>query len=206
MRILTVCTGNICRSPLAEALLQEGLNEIHPGAFEVSSAGTRARAGSPAEPWTRRIAASHGASLEQFSARALTAPLIAQADLILAMAREHRSAVLGAVPAAFRRTFTVWEFASALQASARGRALGTPGDTGAASSAQDVFRRAVAAAAERRAGACRGEDDIADPFQKGPEAYSRMAEQLVPALRIILTGLDEFVGPWLRAAAAGPLA
>ena len=41
-RILTVCTGNVCRSPMAAVELDHGLNEISPGGFEVTSAGMHA--------------------------------------------------------------------------------------------------------------------------------------------------------------------
>ncbi|MEO8284563.1 MAG: hypothetical protein ABI568_14370, partial [Pseudarthrobacter sp.] len=55
IRILTVCTGNICRSPVAERLLQAGLEQVKPGAFRVRSAGTRAMVGDPVQPLSARI-------------------------------------------------------------------------------------------------------------------------------------------------------
>src|SRR6476620_12469959 len=71
VRILTVCTGNICRSPVAERLLQAGLDRMKPGAFEVESAGTRAMVGQPVQPSSADIIRSYGGTPEGFAARQL---------------------------------------------------------------------------------------------------------------------------------------
>ena len=60
VRILTVCTGNICRSPVAERLLQAGLDQVLPGGFEVPSAGTRAMVGDPIQPLSADIVRTFG--------------------------------------------------------------------------------------------------------------------------------------------------
>ena len=60
VRILTVCTGNICRSPVAERLLQAGLNQAVPGGFVVASAGTRAMVGEPMQPISADIVRTFG--------------------------------------------------------------------------------------------------------------------------------------------------
>lgn len=78
--ILVVCTGNICRSPLGERLLQQ-----HLPALSIASAGTCGLAGHPADRRARQIAAMHGLSLADRVARPLTAAMMREYDLILAM-------------------------------------------------------------------------------------------------------------------------
>lgn len=82
--ILVVCTGNICRSPIGERMLQQQLP-----ALQVSSAGICALVGQPADAQARRAAAMHGVTLEDHIARQLTAPMMRQSDLILAMESEQ---------------------------------------------------------------------------------------------------------------------
>ena len=108
--ILTVCSGNICRSPLAEQLLRAGLAGID--GVTVGSAGTIAMvgAGMPAE--AKALAVRYGSTdAESHQARQLDEQAIRDADLVLGLAREHRRAVVELVPAATRRTFTLREFA-----------------------------------------------------------------------------------------------
>ncbi|MCC5953751.1 MAG: low molecular weight phosphatase family protein [Acidimicrobiia bacterium] len=103
-----MCTGNMCRSPAAEALLSAALDQRGVSAH-VHSAGTRATLG-PAAPEVVELVATHGASLEGFRSRQLTPEMVSDADLVLCMARDHlREAVLAA-PDAFERTFTLKEF------------------------------------------------------------------------------------------------
>lgn len=78
--ILVVCTGNICRSPLGERLLQQHLPTL-----SIASAGTRGLAGQPADCHASQIAARHGLSLANHVARPLTVAMMREYDLILAM-------------------------------------------------------------------------------------------------------------------------
>lgn len=97
MHILLVCTGNTCRSPLAEAMLRR-LSSEHPGlALDVNSAGVGAMEGAPASEGTYLIGLEHGLDLSGHRSRLLTPALVASADLILTMSRAHlvRVAELG---------------------------------------------------------------------------------------------------------------
>lgn len=107
VRILTVCTGNICRSPVAERLLAARLGDR----AEVTSAGTRAVVGAPIDPGMASLLDTAGEASGGFAARQLTATQIRDADLVLALTRAHRARILEEVPAALRRTFTLLEFA-----------------------------------------------------------------------------------------------
>ena len=99
MRVLIVCTGNTCRSPLAAVAL---LDELGPDRerVEVSSAGTAAWEGQPASATTIELAALEGYDLVPHRSRRVTPALARAADLILVMEREHARAVqaLGADP------------------------------------------------------------------------------------------------------------
>ena len=83
--ILVVCIGNICRSPVAERVLQAAL----PG-IAVSSAGLGALVGHSADATATEVAAAHGVSLDGHSARQFTADLGSAHDLILVMETAHR--------------------------------------------------------------------------------------------------------------------
>lgn len=92
-RILLVCTGNICRSPLAEALVRRSLEEHGVSDVSVLSAGTGAWDGAPASEGAYLVGLERGLDLSGHRARLLTRELVESADLILTMARHHRARV-----------------------------------------------------------------------------------------------------------------
>ena len=92
-RVLLVCTGNICRSPLAEAILLRELKARGVGNVEAVSAGTGAWDGAPASEGAYLIGLEHGLDLSGHRARLLTRDLVQQAEVILTMARHHRARV-----------------------------------------------------------------------------------------------------------------
>jgi protein-tyrosine phosphatase len=106
--VLFVCSGNVCRSPLAERLLRTRL--VTPNPIACSSAGVRALAGRPMELHTARVLRELGGDPHGHVARRLTIEQIAAADLILTAEAAHRADVLALAPLAFRRVFTLREF------------------------------------------------------------------------------------------------
>lgn len=92
-RILLVCTGNICRSPLAAALMERALAERGAQGIEVTSAGTGAWDGAPVSEGAYLVGLERGLDLSGHRARLLTRDLVDQAHVILTMARHHRARV-----------------------------------------------------------------------------------------------------------------
>ncbi|MCX2747057.1 low molecular weight phosphatase family protein [Arthrobacter sp. MI7-26] len=184
VQILTVCTGNICRSPVAERLLQAGLDQVLPGGFEVRSAGTRAMVGSPIQPQSADIIRTYGGSPDNFAARQLTSKILRDVDLVLTMASHHRGEVLQLDASILKRTFTIREFARMVTAlEERGDAW--PSSPDYTQQWRDLPARAssvrhLVLAEESK------DNDIADPYKQGAEAYLRMEDQLAPAILRIL--------------------
>lgn len=182
LTILTVCTGNICRSPLAEVLLRA---QLEPLGVRVHSAGTHALVGHGMPEPALELAVQEGADPEvaaAHQARYLVEPLLADADLILTMAREHRSHVVKMMPNRLRRTFTVREFARLAST------LGSEEARAAADAAGDDSRERFAAVL-RAVNDQRGltpssgdDDDVIDPYRRSRETYARSAAELTPAL------------------------
>jgi protein-tyrosine-phosphatase len=93
MHILLVCSGNTCRSPLAEGMLRERLAARGLDGFTVSSAGTGAWDGAPASEGSYLVALERGIDLSSHRARSLTEALARSADVVLTMSRAHRERV-----------------------------------------------------------------------------------------------------------------
>ena len=109
MRVLVVCTANVCRSPLAAAILRRRWDAAGLPA-EVSSAGVRAMTAAPVCVMSQEVL---GAPLAG-AAREITPDLVREADLVLTMEREQRSSVVRLLPGSQARVFTVREAAALL--------------------------------------------------------------------------------------------
>jgi protein-tyrosine-phosphatase len=109
-RILFVCAGNTCRSPLAEALMKRELTERHLRGISVSSAGVSATEGLPAAGNSNEVARELGVSLSRFRSRPLTARRVALADLILTMERQHGEGIVERWPRADGKIHLISEF------------------------------------------------------------------------------------------------
>ncbi len=90
-RIVTVCTGNICRSPLAEYALREALDDAGLGELvEVTSVGTSGwEIGNPIDPRAGALLRRHGIDAQQHRARRMSAAELRDADLVLALDPDH---------------------------------------------------------------------------------------------------------------------
>jgi protein-tyrosine phosphatase len=94
--ILIVCTGNICRSPMAEGLLKSMWpSRLNPQPV-INSAGTHAFNGLPAEPYAIHAVSEYGVDISSHRSRVIDAALIERADLILAMEQQHVDSIRNA--------------------------------------------------------------------------------------------------------------
>ncbi|MDR8019901.1 arsenate reductase/protein-tyrosine-phosphatase family protein [Nesterenkonia aerolata] len=172
--ILTICTGNICRSPAMERLLAHRLAAA--GNIRVRGAGVFAHDGEEMKEPMRRRVADYGADAEGTAGRQVDAALIDEADLILTATREHRRELLRHAPDAGHRIFTLREAARLM------RTL-TPGTLEAADAGQlatDRLAALVPLLDEARVSGVSGgsDDDILDPYMMGEDAYDESFAQL----------------------------
>ncbi len=123
-RLLFVCTGNTCRSPMAEVIARRRVEELGWEHVEVRSAGVAAFDGSPASGGAVRAAARNGLDLGEHTSSLLTPELVDEADLILTMSVAHLARVieLGGED----RAALITSFAAAGDASAPGAGVPDP--------------------------------------------------------------------------------
>jgi protein-tyrosine phosphatase len=185
-RILTVCTGNVCRSPFLERALQAELDRSWgEGAVEVRSAGTHALVGEPMESNARDRLEQNGFAADGFVARQLTADMVAGSDLVLTATRAHRGGVAQLHPRALRYVFAFREFAD-LVSGIEERLAGPTDD------AQTHVTRVVAlAAGERGLRAPMPDEDanIVDPYRRPAELFDQMTRQVMRSLPAVAQAL-----------------
>jgi protein-tyrosine-phosphatase len=110
LRILFVCTGNTCRSPLAEVIMKNRIRETGLEGVATTSAGTAADRGIAASPNARAVAKEMGLSLTRHRSKPLTDTRVARADLVLTMTGSQRTLVMEMWPAARERVFVLPEY------------------------------------------------------------------------------------------------
>ncbi|WP_283132752.1 hypothetical protein [Rhizohabitans arisaemae] len=183
-RLLFVCTGNICRSPLAERLTRARLGPGTEG-FRVRSAGTFAVSGKPMTPLAVDVLEELGGSAEGFASQPVTAELLTEADLVLTATAEHRAYTVRAASSLAPRVYTMREFAALVAETDRRGIVRLPHP---ADRARALIRQVALLRGDDPVLA-KDDEDIDDPYGHPPETYRRtgvaVAEALTPALEII---------------------
>lgn len=198
--ILCVCTGNICRSPLAEIVLSNALNSsLH---LRVESAGTAAMVGDPMDPGSIAIAERYGfEGSSNHRARQLSSTLIEDASLILTMDRSHKRWILERAPRVKKRTFNLLEISALLEVT-------TPIEIANEYRSLDRLPsnplvpglEAIRMSRDRlSAGNSGGTEDIVDPYGQQMSVFEDMAKMLVPAAETVADFLLELPPETLKA-------
>ena len=181
--ILVVCTANICRSPMAEALLRSWIDHHAPTVADrvrISSAGVRARPDDEAAPHMARIATRWGMDLGPHRSRPAAPEVVDQATLVLTMELAHRDVIAQRVRGAASSTFTLPELAELLD-HVDPAAIAGAGIAGLAEAAHRTRPRVAVA-----------RHDVEDPYGGPADEYETTASELVE--------LVERVGPAIASA------
>ena len=170
MRVLVVCTANVCRSPMAAALLARHLRKEGVDAL-VSSAGTQAGI-VPGDGEAVRTMRDVGLDISAHGPRPVDREILATdgADLVVTMTRAHLRTIALATPGTFGRTFTLRELSRRVAAAVPT----TDGERGLAAmlGAMSVGRSTKDLLGDDPV------DDVADPYGMSPATYRRTAEEL----------------------------
>ena len=108
--ILFVCTGNSCRSIMAEGLMKAALKKLGKEEIRVSSAGVSALDGFNPTRETIEVMKCEGVDVSDFKSRAITDEIIRGSDLILVMAARHMSDIIMRVPEAAAKTHLLKQY------------------------------------------------------------------------------------------------
>lgn len=166
IKVLFVCTANICRS----AWLEQAARAMSRDGVEFSSAGTH---GFDSHPMDVVMSGTLASADDSFRSRRLTRDIIDQADLVLTAERSHRAFILEEHPQALRKVFTLGQFARSAEAH------------------PDLRGRELLATAGQRRTAPLPEDDIDDPFRRGNAAAEAAAGKMSTMLSVIVEALAE---------------
>lgn len=200
IELLTICTGNVCRSPLAEVLIQAQMDS---SVVTVRSAGTHALVG---EPMTenaialvedeRGLPPSAVRRARRHAAVQVREGDVRRADLVLAMTRRHRTHAVELAPSRLRASFTIREF---------GRlATGVSSDVVAeelkgVTDLQRRLERMLALVAAQRGLAepnpHADADDVIDPFRRSSQTYDMALSQILPGVSEVARLLRSVAGP-----------
>jgi len=189
-----VCTGNICRSPFIERLLQHHLDDRQPDLGQpgddrhilVHSAGTSGLTGWAMEERAAAQLVAHGGDPEGFRARALTPAQIAESDLVLTATRAHRGNVASMDHRALRKVFTFRDFADLVTD------VDMPSSRATSMDPQTWVRQVTEQAASRRGLRLPLDPvhaDIVDPYGREDEVFAAMAQQVVQSMAAVVDAL-----------------
>ncbi|GAB3247456.1 hypothetical protein GCM10027425_03270 [Alteromonas gracilis] len=173
VRVLFVCTANICRSAYAEVYARDLLRRT-PLGVEVRSAGTHGFDAAPMDPPMAARLAERGVAADDFRSHRLGRDDVAWADVIVTMESSHRRFVLEDHPTAAARTFTLGQLA------ARADDLG-----------DGARGRDLVALAHRRRGRERRTEDVGDPYRRGETAAQEAADRISGLVERVLPALSD---------------
>ena len=178
-RILMVCTGNICRSPMAEQMLREKLAARNLKNIVVDSAGVYAMEGESMTVEAASAMRTVGYAPTTHVAKQATSEVIASANLVLTATQDHRTDIVRTLTRANRFTFTIKEFANLAAYVAE------PDPDVELPVATDLADKLVITSMARGYAPEVANADIEDPYQRGQQVFDATREELEPLLEQI---------------------
>lgn len=166
LRVLFVCTANICRSPLMEITARRLAGDAD---IVFSSAGTHGLEAAPMDADMATMLPAGAA--DDFRSRPIDAAVLAEADLVLTAETPHRAHILEEHAHLHRKVFTLGQFVATIQ------------------DIPDTSGRDLVAAAGRRRTPPRADGDIADPYRRGTVAVERAAGTISSMLSVVVPRL-----------------
>jgi len=186
MRVLFVCSGNICRSPLGAQVLTARLGRDAAG-FTVGSAGTIAQDGAPMDDAAAAQSIRLGGDPSAHRSRYLTPAIAADADLVLTAERSHRAAVVSLAPRTAKRAFTIKQFARVLSGL-------EPADLDGVGTTAELVERVARLRGTVPMPTDPAVDDVDDPYRRSTATHERVADEIAAALAVVADALRA-VGP-----------
>ena len=174
MNVFFICTGNLCRSPMAEALMRHALEGRGCDEVKVSSAGTWAYTGSPATPEAVETVRERGGDLSTHSSRPIEMDELLAADVIVAMTSVHVREIAGLAPEVVERIVLMKELREIEPVRLPEDALPEERLTALLRGGRPPRRRAL---------------DVDDPMGLPASAYERTARELQDGIDVLVATL-----------------
>jgi protein-tyrosine phosphatase len=186
-KVIFVCTGNICRSPMAEQMLIQKADK-NKLPIKVLSAGVMAMTGDPMTPQSADAMTKRGFTPTKHIAQDLTPKLLEEADLVLTATLDHRSAIARMLPKASKYSFTIDEFARLTSFLRADPELQEEFKKKPKETRDQYLKRAMQEAVLLRGMVPTNLDpkDVVDPYGESIEVYNQVAEHIDVMLEIIV--------------------
>ena len=187
LNVLFVCTGNICRSPMADQILEQ-LAKKHNLPISVSSAGVAAMTGDPMTRESADAMAERGYKPGAHKARDLTPAILTSSDLVITMTLDHRSDIARMLPKASKYSFTLDEFARLASFLMTDPEFSEEFKKKPKETREQYLARAIKEAILLRGMVPTGEEpkDVMDPYGEPLEVYTQVAKQIDEMLKVIV--------------------
>jgi len=189
-KIVFVCTGNICRSPMAEQMLIQKA-EKNKLPIKVFSAGVMAMTGDPMTPQSADAMTKRGFTPTKHISQDLTPKLLEEADLVLTATLDHRGEIARMLPKASKYSFTIDEFARLTSFLGANPEFQEEFKKNPKETREQYIRRATQEAVLLRGMVPTNLDpkDVIDPYMESSKVYNDVAEHIDNSLEMIVDWL-----------------